>query len=221
MLDTMNERNASEMREIGDIRVDSGREPSQLQFYHYAQRYVAGMSVLDVGCGMGEGLQVLSSVAASVTGLDLDPRLAGPNVIIGGIESVPSKSYDVVTAVEVIEHVEAPEAFIAHCCRIARSGVFLTTPNWTFDRCSWPFHLREYTPREFAELLSGAGGVTLLKANWNGSMVFEVRHPKLYFALNDLRTWGATAFLARVINRMLSPRAKLHSKNAAWITVSP
>lgn len=215
----MEPRAASQMRQVGDLTIQSGREPSQLPFYEFALRYVAGKSVLDVGCGMGEGLEVLASRAASVMGLDLDPRLECPRIIIGDVAAVPSKSYDVVTAVEVIEHVESPEAFVYDCSRIARHGVFLTTPNWTFDRCTWPFHLREYTPRQFARLLSGSGEVTLLKANWNGSSVYEVRHQGAYFLLNDLRTWPATALLTRILNRLLRPRARLQSKNAAWIAL--
>src|SRR5207248_2271964 len=96
-------------------------------------------------------------------------------------------------------------------------GFFLTTPNWTCSRCVWPFHLREYTPREFRLLLEPLGKVSLFKGTCSGSVIHPVRHPRAYDRLNDLRNWGPTAFATRCLNRLLPSKFKIHSSNAAWV----
>ncbi len=191
--------------------------PTQLEWYKFARRYVRGKSVLDVGCGLGDGLRILQEEAVLAEGQDLDPRLARSDVKIVDISEIPDQGYDVVTSMDVIEHVEDPPAFLRHLARIARVGFFLTTPNWTASRCHWPFHLREYTPREFAELLRPVGDVVLFKGTCSGSVIHEVRHPLAYYRLNDFRNWWPTALLTRCVNRLLPSPFKIHSSNAAWV----
>src|SRR5438132_1922853 len=167
-------------RECGDEDVRAGRGPGQLDWYRFALRFVSEKSVLDVGCGVGDGLRILQSSASMAEGQDLDPRLAAPGVYILDLADVKDKSYDVAVSVDVIEHVEDPEHFVCQLARIAREGFFVTTPNWTASRCRWPYHLREYTPREFEQVLSTVGRVTLFKGTPSGSTVHPVRHPWAY-----------------------------------------
>jgi ubiquinone/menaquinone biosynthesis C-methylase UbiE len=87
--------------------------------------------------------------------IDVDPQLAVLEVAQGRIEDQPDKAVDWVVAVDVIEHNEDDEAFLRHMWRVARKGVYLTTPNRAHhpDR-NWPYHVREYTPEEFAALFA-------------------------------------------------------------------
>ncbi len=206
-------------RNCGDESVDSGRGPGQEGWYQFARQFVKGKSVVDIGCGLGYGLDILRAEAASVAGQDLDPKLAGPEVQIISVEDMPSKSYDVVVSIDVIEHVPDPEGFMAHIVRIARQGAFLTTPNWTASRCQWPFHLREYTPLEFEQLLACHGEVTLYKGTPQGFTAYPVRHRRAYHAFNGLRNWWPTNFAARCINNVLPNRFRIHSHNAGWISL--
>lgn len=207
-------------RTCGDESPEAGRKPTQQEWYQYALRFVESRSVLDAGCGLGHGLDILRTRAARAEGQDLDTRLSREDVRIVELRDIPSKSYDVVTSIDVIEHVENPLDFVAHLARIAREGMFLTTPNWTASRCEWPYHLREYTPREFFNLLRGAGHVTLFKGSTSGSVIHPVQFPKAYFLLNGLRNLGPTAFFTRCVNRLLPSRFKIHSSNAAWVKVA-
>ena len=204
-------------RTCGDDDVAAGRGPGQLGWYAFARRFARGKAVLDVGCGLGDGLRLLKDVAATALGQDLDPRLAGPDVQIVDVARIAARSYDVVVSIDVVEHVADPGAFVALLARIAREGVFLTTPNWTASRCRWPYHLREYTPREFEELLRPHGRVELYKGTPDGSAVYPVRLPAAYHAFNALRNRGATAFAARCVNRLLPAPCRIHSHNAAWL----
>src|SRR5688572_28607579 len=117
-------------RPCGDEAVLSGRNPSQMGWYGFLADVVAGQSVLDVGCGSGEGLRVLATRATTALGIDLDERLqrSDVNVEIKSITDVPDKSFDVVVCLDVIEHVEADRAFIAELFRVARQTVFVSTP---------------------------------------------------------------------------------------------
>ena len=213
------ERQGAIAKECGDESAAAGRGPGQLEWYRFAARFVQQRSVLDVGCGTGKGLEVLRGVAASAHGQDLDERLRAPDVKITDLAGIPDKSYDVVTTIDVVEHVQTPEQFVRDLARIARLGFFLTTPNWTASRCEWPYHLREYTPREFSQLLEPCGHVTLFKGESTGLVVHEVRFPRALYLFNDLRTWPVTAFGARCFNRVVPGQFKIFSHLAAWVTV--
>ena len=161
---------------------------------------------------------MLANFAANAEGQDLDVRLGRENVHIGPLEAMPNKSYDVIVSVDVIEHVPDPGSFLVQLNRVARQGMFLTTPNWTASRCKWPYHLREYTPKEFYEELSQYGTVTLFKGTSDGSQVFPIKHPRIYFLQNRLRVFPVTAFPMRCLNVILPSRSRIHSSNAAWVS---
>jgi SAM-dependent methyltransferase len=206
------------IRQVGDEGLDAGRAEGQRAWYEFACQFVRGKTVLDVGCGLGYGLEILARSAERVHGHDVDPRLqTAANISIGGLEQFPDKSFDVVTCVEVIEHVEDDRELVLSLTRIARQAVFITTPNWTFSRCKWPFHLREYTPMELVELLLPYGQVRLFKGNGPGTIVYPVSHFCAYFIFNSLRVHPATAFATRVANKLLPVNMRLQGHNAALV----
>ena len=103
-----------------------------------------GKSALDVGCGAGLLAEPLARLGAKVTAIDAAPELidaarahaAGQGLSIDyrarPVEQVEGQ-FDLITAMEVIEHVAAPAAFVAIACPPARSGraADLSTPNAT------------------------------------------------------------------------------------------
>jgi 2-polyprenyl-3-methyl-5-hydroxy-6-metoxy-1,4-benzoquinol methylase len=98
-----------------------------------------GQTLLDIGCGEGLALKVLSSVGWAVQGQDMDEqavhaaRTRGLRVHHGSLESCafPSASFDAVTMSHVIEHVHDPEALFREIERILKPGGTLisVTPN--------------------------------------------------------------------------------------------
>lgn len=204
---------------VGDLSVEAGRGAGQLPWYEFAAGLIRHKKVLDVGCGLGLGLDILRRTNDEVVGQDLDPRLARAGVLIGSLASIPSKSYDAVTSIDVIEHVEDDRTFVAELCRIGRESVFVTTPNWTITRCQWPYHLREYTTEELEELFEPFGRITLYKGNSSGSAVYPVRHVSLYHWANSLRSGTGTAFATRCVNRLLPPGWRIHGHNAALVNL--
>jgi 2-polyprenyl-6-hydroxyphenyl methylase/3-demethylubiquinone-9 3-methyltransferase len=115
-------------------------------------RYVAervsldGARVLDVGCGGGLLAETLARAGASVTAIDLAPSMvdtARMHALDAGlsidyrVESAESlltahaEKFDVVTCMEMLEHVPEPGATLAVLGRLARRGghVFVSTIN--------------------------------------------------------------------------------------------
>lgn len=208
-------------RTCGDESVAAGRAATQAGWYEYATRFVQGRTVLDVGCGLGYGMPILRRTAKQVHGQDLDPRLSADDRHIIELKDIPDQSYDVIVSIDVIEHVEVPEDFLQQCRRISRIGFFLSTPNWTFSHCEWPYHFREYTPRQFYNLLAPYGVVTLFKGCSSGHEAYEVRYLRAYFLFNGLRNWLPTTYFARAANRCLPRRLRMHTSNGAWVQHAP
>lgn len=94
-------------------------------------------TVLVAGAGRGGLSLLLHRRGFRVTSLDLHPdHFAVPLLECGFADfdrplPVESASQDVVLAIEVIEHLEAPWAFLRECMRVLRSGgrLIFTTPN--------------------------------------------------------------------------------------------
>ena len=150
------------------------------------ERYaLAGRSAIDVGCGAGLLAEPLARMGAKVTGVDAAPeniaaaRLhAGPQGLpidyrVGSVEALTGP-FDLVTSLEVVEHVADPAAFIGElAARLVPGGLMiLSTPNRTMlsklllveaaERVGavprgthdWDQFLK---PEELTEMLEGAG----------------------------------------------------------------
>ena len=111
-----------------------------------SQRHpLAGKSALDVGCGAGLLCEPMARLGADVTGVDAAPENtaaaavhadgAGLDIryIAGEVGALDIGTFDLVTAMEVIEHVADKPAFIAALAgRLAPDGLMvLSTPNRT------------------------------------------------------------------------------------------
>ena len=105
---------------------------------------LADKTALDVGCGAGLLAEPLTRLGATVTGLDASPQLvavAQGHARAGGLDidyravvlSELEGEFDLITCMEVIEHVAEPAAFVgALAKRLAPEGLLvLSTPNAT------------------------------------------------------------------------------------------
>lgn len=70
---------------------------------------------------------------------------------------LPDESYDLVVAVEVLEHVEKDALFVSEVYRVLKPGgaFVMTTPNGDWVENKNPDHKRHYQHQQLAELLSG------------------------------------------------------------------
>ncbi len=105
-----------------------------------------GKTVLDVGCGGGILSESMAILGATVTGIDLGEKalkVAQLHSLESGVtvnyklisvedlaEKLPA-SYDVVTCLEMLEHVPDPASVVAACAKLVKPGghVFFSTIN--------------------------------------------------------------------------------------------
>jgi SAM-dependent methyltransferase len=95
--------------------------------------------LVDVGCGSGDLFRALGQRVRFYIGVDLVryerfPSLSGARFVAADLNAqIPLEDgcADAVVAVETIEHLENPRAFVRELVRVARPGglVLLTTPN--------------------------------------------------------------------------------------------
>ena len=94
--------------------------------------------LLDIGCGAGNLYPFVRDRVSSYVGVDLvryDGFPAGADWVEANLDQLPlpldSGCADTVVAVETIEHLENPRAFMRELVRLAKSGstVIVTTPN--------------------------------------------------------------------------------------------
>ncbi len=107
---------------------------------------LAGKAVLDVGCGGGILSEAMAARGAQVLGIDMgeEPlRVAELHTLESGVEvdyrQIPVEeladerpaSFDIVTCMELLEHIPDPASVIDACARLVRPGghVFLSTLN--------------------------------------------------------------------------------------------
>jgi 2-polyprenyl-6-hydroxyphenyl methylase/3-demethylubiquinone-9 3-methyltransferase len=112
---------------------------------HVALKPLEGRRAIDIGCGAGLLTEPLARLGAKMTGIDAAPEnidaarmhAATQGLPIdyraGGVEALMGQSFDLVTSMEVIEHVSNPAEFISALGRIlAPDGLMiLSTPNRT------------------------------------------------------------------------------------------
>ncbi|MBB3034660.1 bifunctional 2-polyprenyl-6-hydroxyphenol methylase/3-demethylubiquinol 3-O-methyltransferase UbiG [Alteriqipengyuania lutimaris] len=152
-------------------------------------RPLAGKSAVDVGCGAGLLCEPLTRLGAQVTGVDAAPenvaaasahaQAAGLDIryVAGEVGALDLGSFDLVTAMEVIEHVADKPAFVAALAgRLADGGLLIvSTPNRTLASRALlvgaaeavgavpkgTHHWDDFvTPEELTDLL-GAAGLTV------------------------------------------------------------
>jgi SAM-dependent methyltransferase len=142
-------------------------EARHLAAYLYARELARERDVLDAGCGAGFGTVMLAETARRVLGIDYSEATVAeargahqrPNLEFRQLDvhALPAlgRRFDLITNFQVIEHLPDPARFLAAVrAGLEADGVLmLTTPNRLTSVSENPYHLREYTAAELAELL--------------------------------------------------------------------
>ncbi len=130
----------------GPLKTLHDINPARLAFI---QKYteLTGCHVLDVGCGGGVLSEAMAFKGAIVTGLDVEPEAILTakahakesklkiKYVCQPIEAFNTRSFDVVTCMEMLEHVLDPQLVIEHSARLLKTGgyLFLSTINRTLQ----------------------------------------------------------------------------------------
>ena len=160
-------------RTLPDVPAENYWFRRHLAVYEWVAERCAGRDVVDMACGEGYGVEVLSRRARSVIGVDANldafeharARYSKPGV---RFERDLVQSYaepcNTVVFLQTIEHVERPETVLRHFRGMLRDGgeAYVSTPNLLTlappgaGKSDNPWHLREYRAAEFRELCNAA-----------------------------------------------------------------
>ena len=160
---------------------------------------------LDVGCALGSMLQEAKAAGWDPVGIETSEFAAkyaakdtGCPVYAGTLQesAFPSESFDVVTLMDVIEHVPEPAELMREIYRILRPGgvVFIVTPNfgsffvWLYGPKAdgiWPDqHVVYFQPSTITTLLRGVGFARTI----TGSKDFYAGNLRRLFRRSDAAT---------------------------------
>ena len=153
-------------------KVDEALWYEHMARYIFAANFVKDKNVLDAGCGSGYGADFLASRGAKyVLGVDISSeaiayaqehyRRNNLEYLVMDVTNLrlDDKSFDVIVAFEVIEHLHDQEKFLAEVRRVLKDDglLIISTPNREVYRLGLeanPFHTKEFNFEEFYQLLS-------------------------------------------------------------------
>ena len=148
---------------------------------------LAGRHVLDVGCGGGVLAEAMAQRGAVVTGIDLAGKplrvaqlhalesgasVQYREIAAEGLAAEQPSAFDIVTCMEMLEHVPDPGSVIASCAALAKPGgaVFFSTINRNLKSFALAIVGAEYVlnllPRgthEYAKLIRPSELITLAR----------------------------------------------------------
>jgi len=122
---------SSDFKPLHDIN------PLRLDYIARRSQGLSGKSALDVGCGGGILAEAMAAAGANVTGIDLSDKalaVAQLHQLESGVavdyrliaaEALAAErpgSFDVVTCMEMLEHVPQPASTVAACAKLAKPG---------------------------------------------------------------------------------------------------
>ena len=144
--------------EITSAEIASDNPVHQRLLFPYVE--AAGMvsgKVLEIGCGWGRGLELLTKAASHYTGIDKNQELISSlsaeypastfiAANIPPLSGLADNTFDYIVTFQVIEHIENDDLFIKEAHRVLKPGgkLLLTTVNKTFSLSRNPWHVREY-----------------------------------------------------------------------------
>lgn len=174
----MTQHSSADQRTIAHFAKDSGQwwqedgpfaplhalNPTRLAFITAHTGELKGKRLLDIGCGGGLISEPMARLGADVTGMDADANAImaakahadaqglNINYRIGMPEDLladKTPAFDIVLALEIIEHVTDADAFIAMCAKLLKPGgtLICSTLNRTLSSYALGILAAEYVLR--------------------------------------------------------------------------
>jgi len=133
----------------GDFKPLHKLNPTRLEYIEQGVQGLFGKTVVDIGCGGGILAESMALQGANVTGIDM----AAASLQVARLHALESQcdvdyqeitaeqfaiehpqQFDIVTCMEMLEHVPDPASIIKACCDMVKPGgtVYIATINKTF-----------------------------------------------------------------------------------------
>lgn len=163
----------STVTETPDVRITAEQLRVMYTRYDLASKYALGKDVLEVACGAGMGLGLLSRLARRTVGGDIDERNCAVarqtyrdrnEIEIKQFDAqnlpFPDASFDIAILYEALYYIPSAEAFFREARRVLRPGgtLLISTVNCRWDEFNAsPFSVKYYDAAELADGLARHG----------------------------------------------------------------
>ena len=139
----------------GDFKPLHDMNPLRAQFIDQNSP-VAGKNIIDIGCGGGILTENLCHRGATMTGIDMgeaplsvarlhaleaDLRIDYQQITAEAIAEQQPEQYDIVTCLEMLEHVPDPSSVIASCAKLCKPGGHIYFSTLNRNPKSWLFSI--------------------------------------------------------------------------------
>lgn len=200
--------------------------------YHWAASFCSGKDVVEVACGSGQGLGILSSVARSLQAGDISPKILsiprthyGSRVELQEMDAhklpFPNGSKDVIILFEALYYVADPERFVEECRRILRPGgkVLIATANKDLpDFNPSPFSHRYFGTVELSQLFGASsfkvelfGYLPVEKISWRQRLLRPIKRLAVGLGLVPKTMAGKKLLKRLVFGRLVEMPVELPS----------
>lgn len=145
----------------GDFKPLHKINPLRVQFIDQHGAGLTGKKILDVGCGGGLLTEAMAQAGGQITGIDMSPEALSvarlhalesqltidyQQITAEEFASLHAGSFDLVTCLEMLEHVPDPAAVVKACAQLVKPGgkVVFSTLNRTLKAKLLGIYLAEY-----------------------------------------------------------------------------
>jgi SAM-dependent methyltransferase len=154
-------------RTLPDVPEENYWYRRHVAVYRWIADRCAGLRVADLACGEGYGSDLLAGRAAEVIGVDANPeayehalaRYRRPNLSFRrALVEDFDEPVDAVVFLQTIEHIHDPDRLLDRIAEMS-STAYISTPNRLTlappgaEKSDNPWHLREYDPAQYRDLL--------------------------------------------------------------------
>jgi len=196
--------------------------------YHEASIYAKDKIVLDLGCNIGYGTNILSNHAKTIFGVDISSNAIqtaketyqNSNINFkyfdGNTLPFEDNKFDLIVSFQVIEHIVDYNIYLNEMKRVLSpdGNVILTTPNSKLrlkkkGMNPWnPFHIREFSAIELKQLLDKYFQNVKIKGLFGETELYSIEYNRLIKMKNsknksNLRLKKITSFLNNLIRTFI------------------
>jgi 2-polyprenyl-3-methyl-5-hydroxy-6-metoxy-1,4-benzoquinol methylase len=125
--------------------------------------HLLGKKVLELGCGEGYGMELLSPYTDQYLAVDkkrpaisFNSKMQFRQCQLPYLSHIDNNSFDTIICFQVIEHIKNDHLLLKEIKRVLKPGgsLYLTTPNRLTSLTRNPFHIREYRPAQMQFLIT-------------------------------------------------------------------